>query len=239
MAGDWIPLRDNVHDDPDVFRIASALGVRDTDTIVGKVTRFWCWASEHSRDGSLPGVTTAFIDTISKQKGLADAMIECGWLSKSGGTIAIPNFDRWMSKGAKARLGETQRKQMQRRVPEMSGQSSGQCPDICPDKNGTREEKRREEEKTPPTPKPAAVVDSDLRPKDPDEAAKFDALAFAGIGDKQAARFAAMPHFRLETIRNTANYWRQQGRPPDGKLVSAMNTAARQDLARMNAGVKP
>jgi hypothetical protein len=69
----------------------------------------------------------------------------------------------------------------------------------------------------------------------PDTRAKFDALTFAGVGDKRAAEFAAIPYFTLESIRRVANLWRRDGKPPDGRLVKALETAVRQDLARHNA----
>lgn len=153
MAGDWNPLRDNIHDDPDVYAMAAALKVKDSDLIVGKLTRFWAWASQHSADGNLTGATLELIDRVSHQRGFGAAMLAVGWLVNDGHKFIVPKFDRWMSRGAKARLGEAKRKQMSRgaggscpdKPPELSGQMSGQ---MSGQKRDHRTVQDRTEEKT-------------------------------------------------------------------------------------------
>jgi len=133
MAGDWTPLRDNIHDDPDVYAIAAALNVKDSDLVVGKLTRFWAWASQHTEDGRLVGVTREMVDRIAKQRRFAEVLIGVRWLEEHGQVLVIPRFDRWMSRSAKARLSETKARQLRRakggKRPDLEADSSGQCPD--------------------------------------------------------------------------------------------------------------
>lgn len=144
MAGDWTPLRDNIHDDPDVYAIAAALNVKDSDLVVGKLTRFWAWASQHTEDGRLVGVTRETVDRIAKQRRFAEVLIGVGWLLEDGHVLVIPRFDRWMSRSAKARLGETKGRQIRRaksaKRPERDTWLSGPNPDHSTGQN-RREEK--------------------------------------------------------------------------------------------------
>lgn len=176
MAGDWTPLRDNIHDDPDVYALAAALKVKDSDLIVGKLTRFWAWASQHTQDGRLPGATFDLIDRVSHLKGFGRAMVSVGWLVEVTGGMEVPRFNRWMSRGAKARLGETKRKQMQRgSVPE----SSGQNPELVPKMSGQKRDyrtgqDRREESSLSLTPDPEPVAQPTERASEqPTSAARF------------------------------------------------------------------
>lgn len=237
MAGDWTPLRDNIHDDPDVLTIAAALGVRDSDLVVGKLTRFWAWASQHSRDGSL-GVSGEVVDRIAKCKGLAAACLSVGWLVNDDGGLRIPKFDRWMSRSAKARLGEAKRKQINRNRPEdcpdnggqmsgqmsghSSGQMSGQKRDHSTGQDSTEQNHHHQ----------TAAAEVSIDGLTESERAKFEALVLAGVGDRAAAALAVRAAFSIESIRKVAGSWSQQGKPPSGALVEAMKTAARQDEIR-------
>ena len=192
MAGDWTPLRDNIHDDPAVYTMAAALNVRDTDLIVGKVTRFWAWASQHSADGRLAGMTPAAIDGIAHQKGLAAALLACGWLVKDGDTLVIPRFDRWMSRSAKARLGETTRKQIQRAgrvrtdTTEEAGQKSGS---VSGQKRDHSTVQNRREETQDPTPA--------VSPEPPSAPTAAPSASAAGrfLADREARTGNAPPGF--------------------------------------------
>lgn len=83
------------------------------------------------------------------------ALIDVSWLHSDQEGIVIPNFDRWMSRGAKRRLSETMKKRRQRAAKPDKTTTSGvsrSCPDRVPilsrckrDTNGTRGEERREE----------------------------------------------------------------------------------------------
>lgn len=154
MAGEWIKMRNDLAEDPAVISMAARFGV-DEDMIVGKLHRLWSWADRQSRDGHAAGVTNVWIDRYIRLDGFAEAMVEVRWLAIDETGITFPNFDRHNGETAKSRALGAKRKQKQRTnvpqtVPDMSRTER--------DKNGTREEKRREESKSiPPTPADAVA----------------------------------------------------------------------------------
>jgi hypothetical protein len=117
MAGDWIPMRVDLHDDTAVIGIARDTGL-DEDTVVGTLLRIWAWASSQTRSGLLPNVTVEWINRKVGRPGFAEAMTTHGWLSVRSGSIHIPKFERWLAKGAKARLTDAQRKRIVRKMSE-------------------------------------------------------------------------------------------------------------------------
>ena len=102
MAQDWMKIRLDLRDDPDVIAMAGQLGI-DEDTVVGKLNRFWSWANRQTADGNAPGVTLAWLDRYVGVTGFGDALLNVGWLAVDGGGLSIPNFERHMSESAKQR----------------------------------------------------------------------------------------------------------------------------------------
>lgn len=115
MAGDWLKVRHDLHDDPSVIQIAAALEMPE-DEVVGKLVRFWTWvdrqcatekvtlaASRSRNESDARSVTVAWLDRYVGAPGFADAMFAAGWLVDTRGDIIIPNFDRHLSQGAKRR----------------------------------------------------------------------------------------------------------------------------------------
>lgn len=139
MAGDWIKMRTDLAQDPAVIGIA-ALTKLDEDTVVGKLHRLWSWASHQSANGQLR-VSSAWIDRQLGVSGFAKAMVENGWLEVQDGMVVFPKFDRHMSQSAKRRaLNATYQanaRSAKRQQPVLTNCSP---------------EKRREENKNPPTP---------------------------------------------------------------------------------------
>lgn len=155
MAEDWIPISVALPSKPEVVQIAT-LTKRSPDEVVGVLIRFWSWAQQHSSDGTFPGMTKAMAAAachISEK--FLNALELVGWLTSTECGISIPNFDRWLGRGAKSRFLERQKKRMQRAhnkgLPsrEVSDQCtvphlSRVCPEFVPnlsredrDKNGT------------------------------------------------------------------------------------------------------
>lgn len=146
MAGDWIPLRLDLSDDPAVLAVCARTGL-DEYAVIGRLHKLWCWANRHLKDGHAPGVTAAWVDQYVAKKGFAAALSSADWLVLSGGGLTFPKFDNWNSKSAKKRLMDTRAKSMKR---------AGQFADTVrladghlSDNSKTREEKRREERNTP------------------------------------------------------------------------------------------
>lgn len=157
---DWIKMRCDLHDEPEVIGISRRLKL-DPSTVVGKLLVFWSWANRVSTDGRVPHVGREFIDQLCRRKGFAAAMIEVGWLTENDTGITVPKFERHNGQSAKARALDAERK---RSVRDLSGSD--------PDKNrtGAGPEKRREEkskEKLPPNPPPGGDGAETLPPIPP------------------------------------------------------------------------
>ena len=155
MAGDWIKMREDLHEDPAVLRIASKLGNSRPEHVVGYLLRFWSWISRNTVDGVVEGVRLEDIEAVLNLPNFCRLLCEVGWLefieSPAGCRLIVPNFERHLSNSAKRRATETRKKQAQRACPDFVPMATGQKPD----KTGTREEKRREEKRSnnkPPLP---------------------------------------------------------------------------------------
>lgn len=135
MAGDWIKMREDLHEDPAVLQMANKLGARP-EHVVGYCHRFWSWVSRNCHDGSVTNVTLVSVESVLGLPNFLHLLCDVGWLeyieSTSGTKILIPNFERHMSQSAKARALATSRKR-HARVPKKSRSQR--------DKNATREEK--------------------------------------------------------------------------------------------------
>jgi hypothetical protein len=147
MAGDWIKMRLDLMEDPAVLEMAEKLEVRE-ETIVGYCHAFWSWVSRQCHAGSVTGVTLVSLGRRLGLPGFPELLVEVGWLeyddSGDRPVIHIPNFERHLSQGAKARGLAAIRKRNARddSVPKMSRSER--------DMSVTREEKRRV--LNPPTP---------------------------------------------------------------------------------------
>lgn len=140
MAGEWIPMRIDLADDPAVIEIAAELSL-DEYAVVGRLHRLWVWANRHLVSGRTASVTGAWVDRFLGTPGFANAMQKAGWLKLRDDSIVFPNFDRWNSQGAKLRLLASQRKRKER---------SQKCHDENATEKGLKEsrvEKRRVKKK--------------------------------------------------------------------------------------------
>lgn len=108
MAGDWIPMRLDLPEDPAVLEMADILG-QPEEYVVGCLHKIWSWASRQCHDGTVTGVTVVSLSRAVKLPDVVTAMVRVGWLI-DGRTeddrpfIAFPKWENWLSKSAKARL---------------------------------------------------------------------------------------------------------------------------------------
>ena len=128
MAGDWIKIRSNIKDDPDVIVIAGLLAL-DEYSVVGRLHAVWAWLDQHSKDGANVRITSASLDRLAGCPGFADAMREVGWLEGADGSFTFPDFDRHNGQSAKRRASDAKRKQESRAQDAKA--------DKCPHNNGT------------------------------------------------------------------------------------------------------
>lgn len=135
MAGDWIKMRVDLREDPDVISIATATDL-DEDAVVGKLHRVWSWADQQTADGNAHSVTRAWLDRYVGVTGFASAMEKVGWLLVTDGGIQIPDFDAHNSESAKRRA-LTAKRAAKHRNAKRNATSVTKC--------APREEKRRED----------------------------------------------------------------------------------------------
>lgn len=108
MAGDWIPMRLDLCDDPAVLQMADILD-QPEEYVVGCLHRVWSWASRNCHDGTVTGVTKMSLSRAVKLPQAVAAMAEVGWLvesknEKGVAVIEFPKWENWLSKSAKSRL---------------------------------------------------------------------------------------------------------------------------------------
>ena len=168
MAGDWIPVSVDLPGKPEVAMLSRILG-KSTDECIGMLIRFWIWCQAHTDDGNLSGMDTAMISAVSHvPERFFGALQQVGWLEVTESGCIIPNFERWFGGAAKRRLLEARKKRLQRAAqqggernacPDLVPILSRSCPDVVPmlsraqrDKNGTRGEESRGENKNNSSP---------------------------------------------------------------------------------------
>lgn len=108
MAGDWIPMRLDLCDDPAVLEMADIID-RPEEYVVGCLHKVWSWASRNCHDGTVTGVTILSLSRAVKLPTAVAAMAKVGWLTEGKGEdgrpfIGFPKWENWLSKSAKARL---------------------------------------------------------------------------------------------------------------------------------------
>lgn len=146
MAGEWIKMRADLHDDPAVFRLSTLLKT-DKFSVIGRLHTFWSWVDRHSVDGRVDGAASTYVDEVVRQEGFADALVVVGWLVVDETGISVPKFDRHNGDSAKNRAQKSER---QARWRANKGDSVVVGVDAKPSTQApTREEKRREEKENP------------------------------------------------------------------------------------------
>ena len=119
MAGDWIPIRINLHQDPDVIKLARLMGPKvRAEEAAGYLLAFWGWASNATDDGVISGVTLEDVEAVLHMPNFLGYLQRIGWLEYiegvHGSQIVIPNWDHWLSESAKKRLKKSQMQRVRR-----------------------------------------------------------------------------------------------------------------------------
>ena len=160
MAGDWIPMRLDLPEDPAVLEMADILG-QPEEYVVGCLHKIWSWASRQCHDGTVTGVTVMSLSRAVKLPDVVTAMVRVGWLI-DGRTeddrpfIAFPKWENWLSKSAKSRINNAinQRKSRANKDTAVNQQPKSGHSAVTnlshsdSDKTVTTEEKSTEEENT-------------------------------------------------------------------------------------------
>ena len=129
----WIPMRLDLARDPDVIRIGQMMTPpQRPQVVVGYLHTVWSWASEATADGTVRGLTLESVENMLSVPGFLRMMAAVGWIhfieDANGCSIQFHEWDRWLSRSAKARLKDARKKESQRKHTQR---------DKCPDEKGT------------------------------------------------------------------------------------------------------
>ena len=102
MAGDWIKFETTTPDKQEVHDIAAALNL-DPDAVVGKLMRVWRWFDGHTKNGDASLTVSALLNREVGVEGFIEAMVNVGWILRSGKSITLSKFERHNGKTAKER----------------------------------------------------------------------------------------------------------------------------------------
>jgi hypothetical protein len=122
MAEDWIRVRVNLPNEPEVGRLARILGL-DEDAVLGKLVRLWCLCDQNTSDGYFVGLSRDWLDARMRHQGFASALETVGWLLVGDDGMRIPKFGRHNGMCAKNRIAAARRKRLQRSREKVTGVS--------------------------------------------------------------------------------------------------------------------
>lgn len=125
MAGDWIPMRHDLWECPQMVRLVSAIcpeNVRDPRTrvrtrlqIIGALYRTWCLIDRFADDGILDGYTAELLDEQVEWPGWCENLQHIGWLVIEPQRLIVPEFEEWFDESAKRRAKDAKRKRKSRK----------------------------------------------------------------------------------------------------------------------------
>ncbi len=113
MPGDWIPMRPELDEEPEVLEIAARVDCSVGDVLRG-LLRVWGWFDRVTTDGRIAGGTPCELDAKSMRTGFAQAMEKVGWLESGSDDdgipyLVMPGFNEYLSKSGKRRLCDAKR----------------------------------------------------------------------------------------------------------------------------------
>jgi len=120
MAGDWIAMRHDLWDCPQVVRILSAMCPQDVRNmskryeILGALFRTWCLFDRFTEDGILVGYTEETLDAEIGIEGWSADLQHVGWLIVEPQQLIVPEFATYFGESAKRRLKDAKRKRQER-----------------------------------------------------------------------------------------------------------------------------
>lgn len=167
MAGDWIPMKVDLWECPEVVRILSAIcpqNVRDVSAtcphdvhtmsertrakceVIGALHRTWSLFDQHSDDGVLHGYDAFSLNEAVGIHNWAENLQHVGWLIINEDSLEMPGFSRFLGQSAKKRIKDAERKRRVRSLSEKERTDVRVMSEKCPQKNGP--EKRTEQKRT-------------------------------------------------------------------------------------------
>lgn len=112
-------MRHALWDSPKVLELCQITGL-DQCCVIGKLFRFWSWASDVTTDRNISATPVA-VDRIVCCTGFCDALQRVGYVVVSDAGIELPEFDKHLSSTAKARMLSAVRMQKTRETRRCAG----------------------------------------------------------------------------------------------------------------------
>jgi len=122
MAGEWIAMRHDLWDCPQVVRILSASCPQDVRImsrrceIIGALFRTWCLFDRFTEEGILVGYTQEMLDAEVGVDGWSVDLQRVGWLIVEDERLIVPDFAAYFGQSAKRRLTDARRKRDDRKT---------------------------------------------------------------------------------------------------------------------------
>jgi len=161
MAGDWIPVRHDLEEEPEVVQIVSAIcpqsvrnlsaRMRNVTLVVGALQRTWRLFDMLTDDGKLVGYTAEWLDAHVGIENWSHNLQQVGWLEVGAQSLVMPRFTTWLGQSAKRRLKDSQRKKAVRNLSTESVRNARTSVRNFADKKRTTEQKRTEQNRTKKT----------------------------------------------------------------------------------------
>jgi len=212
----WVPVDRALLSHHKTFALAEALSIPEVYA-VGHLVAFWTWAMDNAKDGVLRG-PRRIIARAAEWTGEADtfiaALISSGFLDETNDALTIHDWDQYGGKLVEKHrkhadaMKESRAKSRAANTPEGTQEESQSSQVTCASRDthmgstcDTREEKRREEDKTPQPPaagvrtQPAQLGRSVSQGRGGAPESKRDREAFI------AATLKEYPHWRKEYER--------------------------------------
>lgn len=145
MADEWIKMRRNLWNHPNVLVLATRLKTTRA-TVIGALHGLWSLADEHSEDGKLGLLGVAEVDAFVELPGFSDAVSAVGWLEKSDDGLAVPNYETHNGATGKRRATEARRKTSARDADELRTTCGQNAPQKKKKKKSEKKKENLEEE---------------------------------------------------------------------------------------------
>lgn len=113
MAGFWIPWEHGLTRKREILLIAKRLQISPREA-AACCMEVWEWAQQQSLDGLIVDFEPGDVSTAVGIAGMGEAMEAAGWLRHGEGGVQFPNWERFNSKSAKARMLAGERKRRER-----------------------------------------------------------------------------------------------------------------------------
>lgn len=113
MAFEWIPFDKKLPEKPEIGQIARTLDISRSDAILGCL-QVWAWVDSNSEDGRVHAATLEDVDYAARMTGFGQAMKDAEWILVEAAGLVFPNTDRWITRSAKRRLRDADRKRRER-----------------------------------------------------------------------------------------------------------------------------